>query len=155
GAGPGPSDAPRAGIDLSRNHPPALADGPPALARTLGRLAHQGDLGGLLGYAPDGGAPAHRAAGAAWLAQTGGHATPDNVLVTSGTQHAMMAVFAALTRPGDLVLTEALTYPGVQALTSLLHLRVQGVAMDEHGLRPDAFAAACRSGAARALYTIP
>src|SRR5262245_44424599 len=42
GAGPVPPDAPRADIDLSRNHPPALEDGPAALARTLSRLARGG-----------------------------------------------------------------------------------------------------------------
>src|SRR6185295_7435370 len=37
---------------------------------------------------------------------------------------------------------------------ALLHLRLQGVAFDEHGLRPDAFEAACRGGA-KALYCVP
>jgi DNA-binding transcriptional MocR family regulator len=64
-------------------------------------------------------------------------------------------VFAALLSPGDLVLAEALTYPGMKTLASLLSLRLQGVAMDAQGLRPDALAAACRTGSPRALYCMP
>jgi DNA-binding transcriptional MocR family regulator len=64
-------------------------------------------------------------------------------------------VLATLLRPGDLVLTESLTYAGMKALAELLHVRLQGLPMDAHGLRPDAFEDACRTGAARALYCVP
>lgn len=67
----------------------------------------------------------------------------------------MTAVLSGLLRPGDLVVTESLTYPGMKALAGLLHLRLQGIAMDEHGLRPDAFRAACRRGSVKALYCVP
>ena len=79
----------------------------------------------------------------------------DRVLVTSGSQHGMTAVFASLFAPGDVVATESLTYPGMKTLAGLLALRLQGVAMDEHGLRPDAFAAACRARRPKALYCVP
>jgi DNA-binding transcriptional MocR family regulator len=143
-------------VDLSVNHPPPTKgeDRGELLGRTLAALARRSDLGRLLAYPPEAGAPAHRAAGAAWIARSGLKAPPENVLVSSGSQHGMTAVFAALLRPGDLVVTEAVTYPGMKALASLLHLRLLGVAMDEHGLRPDAFAAACRLGA-KALYCVP
>jgi len=148
--------APHGLVDLSVNHPPTTKDESRGehLARTLAALARRSDLARLLGYPPEAGAPAHRAAGAEWIARSGLKASADNVLVTSGSQHAMTALFAAVLRPGDLVLTEALTYPGMKALAALLHLRLQGVAFDEHGLRPDAFAAACRGGA-KALYCVP
>jgi DNA-binding transcriptional MocR family regulator len=143
-------------VDLSVNHPPTTKDEArgEVLARTLAALARRSDLSGLLNYPPEAGAPAHRAAGAAWIARSGLKASPENVLVSSGSQHGMTAVFAALLRPGDLVLTEALTYPGMKALAALLHLRLLGVSMDENGLRPDAFEAACRSGP-KALYCVP
>jgi DNA-binding transcriptional MocR family regulator len=77
------------------------------------------------------------------------------VLVCSGSQHAVATVLATVLQPGDLVLTEALTYPGMKAVANLLHLRLRGLAMDEQGLLPDAFEAACRSAAPRALYCVP
>ena len=144
-------------VDLSVNHPPEPSDGrvPEALQSTLAALARRGGLGSLLVYPPDGGAAEHRAAGAAWMERSGLSASPDHVLVTSGSQHAMTALFATLLRPGDLVVTDALTYPGLKALAGLLHLRLQGLAWDEQGLEPSALAAACQAGAVKAVYCVP
>lgn len=147
----------RALIDLSVNIPPVPGGGEQSaqLARTLAALSSRSDLGSLLSYPPEGGAPAHRAAGASWIRRAGLEASAERVLVSSGSQHAMTAVFSALLRPGELVLTESLTYPGMRALAGLLHLRLQGLPMDEQGLLPGPLEAACRSGAARALYLVP
>ncbi len=155
-AGPAASGGPLL-VDLSANLPPATAHGleAVALARTLSALGRRPDLGRLLAYPPEGGAPEHRAAGAEWVRRAGLSARPEEVLVSSGGQHGLTAVFAALFAPGDVVATEALTYPGMKTLASLLALRLQGVAMDERGLRPDAFAAACRARRPKALYCVP
>ncbi|HEY8149379.1 MAG TPA: PLP-dependent aminotransferase family protein [Vicinamibacteria bacterium] len=144
-------------IDLSANLPPVAAVKQEAatLARTLAALSRRKDLGRLLAYPPEGGAREHRAAGAEWIRRGGFATTVERVLVTSGSQHGMTAVFAGLFAPGDVIATEALTYPGMKTLAGLLALRLQGVAMDEHGLRPDAFAAACRARRPKALYCVP
>ena len=144
-------------IDLSANHPPNNPGGGEsgALVRALAALSRRRDLAGLLDYPPPGGAREHRAAGAEWIRRSGLEAKAERVLVSSGNQHGMTAVFAALLSPGDLVLTEALTYPGLKNLAGLLSLRLQGVALDEQGMRPDALAAACRARTAKALYCVP
>ncbi|HSB62287.1 MAG TPA: PLP-dependent aminotransferase family protein [Vicinamibacteria bacterium] len=155
---PAPAPEPRASglLDLSQNHPPPEgAEFRAALESGLLALARQSDLGPLLDYPSDGGNLPDREAGAAWIERTGLPAAPSRVLVCAGSQHGITTVLATLLRPGDLLLTEALTYPGLKAVAGLLHLRVQGLPMDEEGLRPDAFEDACRGGAARALYTIP
>ncbi len=160
--GPAPelSPAPAASqpglVDLSLNLPPPLGEGKGgAFGRTLAALASQ-DLSSLLDdYAPEGASPGHREAGAAWLELSGLRAEPARTLVTSGSQHALTVVLSAFLRPGDLVLTEGLTYPGVKGVAALLNLRLQGLAMDGQGLDPAAFEAACRTQAPRALYTIP
>ena len=142
-------------IDLSLNLPP-----PPegfaaeaALRDALASLA-DADVAPLLAYAEEGGHPAHREAGAALIAQTGLAATADDVVVCCGGQHALTVLLAMLAQPGDLVAAEALTYAGLKAVAGLLRLRLHGVAMDDQGIRPDAFEAACRSGA-RVLYCVP
>jgi DNA-binding transcriptional MocR family regulator len=153
-------DVPSSGaglIDLSLNLPPTVEGADPAAAAlqtTLATLAAERDLASLLLYPPDGGSPRHREAGAAWMSRVGLEAPPERVLVVAGGHHAITTIFAALLQPGDLVLAEGLTYPGLKAIASLLHLRVQGLPLDEHGLRPEAFEAACRGGA-RALYCVP
>jgi DNA-binding transcriptional MocR family regulator len=144
-------------VDLSANLPPgADGDGEAgALARTLERLARRKDLARLLAYPPDGGAREHREAGAEWVRRSGMSTPSDRVLVSSGSQHGMTAVFTALFGPGDVVAAEALTYPGMKTLAGLLSLRLQPIALDQHGLRPDALAAACRARRLKAVYCVP
>jgi DNA-binding transcriptional MocR family regulator len=141
-------------IDLSFNYP-IVGDEAPALAKVLGRLAGSNDLATLLQYAPSAGRLPDRKAGAAWIARSGLETSAERVVLTNGGQHALATVLSALTRAGDSVATEWLTYPGMRALANLLDLRLVGLAMDSDGLLPDSFEAACRSGALKALYTMP
>jgi len=145
-------------LDLGLNLPPCLDGGPDAaaLAAAVSEVAGEGGLGRLLGYAPHAGSLPHREAGAEWMSRYGVTADPERVLVTCGAQHAMSAIFSALARPGDGVLSEALTYPGMKALANLLHLELRGVEMDSAGILPEALAEAC--GGARPprfLYLVP
>jgi DNA-binding transcriptional MocR family regulator len=144
-------------IDLSLNLPPVLPGDQlgQSLSATLLTLSNRSNLSALLGYQSPIGAERHRAAGAAWVSRSGLKAEAERVLITSGALHAMTVVFSTLTTPGDTVFTESLTYPGMKNLAHLLHLRLQGLAVDEHGILPEAFERACRSGTARVLYTIP
>ncbi len=126
-----------------------------AMARTLGNLSRRNDLQRYLNYHPHRGIAEHRVAASEWLARNGLSYTPDQIIVTGGGQHAMMTVFSTLCRPGDVVLTEQLTYAGMKALANHLQIRLYGVAMDQHGLIPSALAAACRSTHSRVLYCQP
>lgn len=144
-------------LDLALNHPPLLASEPPRLGfrRALQELSRRPDLGSLFDYPADGGNPGDREAGASWIRRAGIDARPEHVLVCSGSQHALTTVLATLFRPGDLILTEALTYPGLKAAARLLNLRLQGLALDAEGLRPEAFEAACRGSGPKGLYCVP
>ncbi len=141
-------------IDLSVNYPIREATDH-LFGDTLKMLADEPGVAGLLEYQTNRGLLHHREAGVKLIGHSGLQTSADRVVVTCGAQHAMMAAFTTLTRPGDVVLTEALTYPGMKLIAGLLQLRLQGVAMDEHGLRPDAFEAACRTSQPKALYCMP
>jgi DNA-binding transcriptional MocR family regulator len=141
-------------IDLTINRPVAAGEGV-AMAAALERLATEPDLGSLLDYHAPAGRSEDRVAGAAFLKSFGLAASPEQVVTTAGGQHAMACVIGALTRPGDTLAVEALTYPGLRALASLLHLRLAPIAIDDEGLIPEAFDAACRAAPVRALYTMP
>ncbi len=126
-----------------------------AFGPTLSAIAAAG-AAGLLDYAPHAGLPAHRAAGAQWLArQHRVAATPDQVLLTTGAQNAMAVALAAVARPGDVVLTERLTNYGMKTLAAVEGYHLEGIALDEHGVVPDAFDSACRRLAPKALYLVP
>lgn len=147
----------RSVIDLSLLFAPPLEGGAAAepMRRALSALAGDGDLDELLGYQPHAGARRHRRAGADWIGRTGLVAEPADVLVTAGAQHAMTCVLSVVARPGDVVMTEALTAPGFKDIASWMPLRTHGLPCDEHGLLPMAFDAACRLGVSRVLYTMP
>jgi DNA-binding transcriptional MocR family regulator len=141
-------------VDLSRNLPSASGPAAQMVAKHLAEMA-QSDLQPLLGYATNQGIYAHREAGADWLRRRGLNADPARIAVTSGAQNAMMLAIAALCRPGDVVLVEALTFYGIKSIANLLGVRPIGVEMDDDGLLPDALEAACRQHAPKALYTLP
>jgi DNA-binding transcriptional MocR family regulator len=154
------ADASRVGeglIDLSQNHPadPSAHPQRAALLATLGELTSHGELGRLLDYPAAGGNADDRAAGAEWIARTGVTAGADEVLLCTGSQHGLTVVLATLLGPGDLLLAEELTYAGLKPVAGLLHFHLKGLSIDRDGLLPDALAAACREGGAKALYLIP
>ena len=68
------------------------------------------------------------------------HVRPDRLVVFPGTQSILFNLLAYLAKPGDLVLTEALTFPGLKAAAARLGIKLAGVAMDEEGILPDALA---------------
>ena len=113
------------------------------------------DITPLLAYAPNAGIAAHREAGATWIARRGIAADPARVAVVAGAQNGMMLAIAALARPGDVVLTEALTFYGMKSIANLLGVRLVGVELDDDGLVPDALEAACRQHAPKAIYALP
>ena len=134
---------------------PAPGDEGDFFAAALQRLAGDPKYGALLDYQPQGGTERHRAAGSDWLARTGVEVRPERVVMTAGAQHGITVTLAALTHPGDRVATECLTYNGIKPVAEMLGVKLEGLPMDEHGLRPDGFEDACKRGTLRALYCIP
>ena len=127
-----------------------------AIGPTLAAIAASGTAGQLLEYAPHAGFPAHRAAGAQWLTrQHRAAAAPDTVLLTTGAQNGLAVALGAVARPGDVILAERLTNYGMKVLAAMQGYHLEGIAIDEHGLIPDAFDQACRRMAPKALYLVP
>lgn len=140
-------------IDLAANLPLYAADPDPSLA--LREIAGHPDARQLLRYPPPEGLPRHRGAAAQWLQEQGLPVRSEDVMVVGGAQHGIFVALAATTQPGDTVLVEALTYPGVLAAARMLGLNVRGVAIDGDGLVPEALDAALTETDARVLYCIP
>ncbi|MBB1489317.1 MocR-like ectoine utilization transcription factor EhuR [Oceanospirillum sediminis] len=142
-------------VDLRLNLPVAK-DRAMVLSQSMAELAAEPEqMNRLLGYQPDSGLPEHREQAVSWLKQTGLHASAENIAITNGGQNAIMLALLALTRPGDMILSEAMTYPGFMAITHQLHLRPQPVAMDDEGVIPSAFEDACKQFSPRVLYCTP
>lgn len=141
-------------IDLSRNL--VVRDRRDVQVRSLLRMYGDVDrMAALLDEEQDpAGVFEHRIAAARWIRKSGYSPAPEDIVICSGVQHAMHVVLATLTKPGDLIVTEALTYAGIKAIASLLGLQARGLAIDSEGLQPQALEDACRHGA-KFLYTTP
>ena len=108
----------------------------------------------IFGYQHHAGARHNRAAGSAWIGWTGLDAPTDRIVVTGGGQHAILLSLMALAKPGDEILVEEFTYPGMTDLAGHLHLRLRTVALDREGIVPASLDDACRTGRPTALYCI-
>ena len=81
-------------------------------------------------------------------------ATPDNVLVTTGSQQALDLVGKLFLDPGDHVATEEPTYLGALQAFAAYQARYLPLPVDDEGLRVDFLEDALRSGP-RFLYVLP
>jgi DNA-binding transcriptional MocR family regulator len=157
-----PARAPRAAgagieFDLSMNLPPepVEADLEGRIARGLEGLRRDYGLTDFLSYQRAGGSEADRGVAADWLRKRVRTAASDRLLIFPGTQTALIALLLSLTRPGDTVLTDRLTYPGVKSAAAAAGVRLVGVEADTAGMIPEALDEACRRKKPKAVYLVP
>src|ERR1700726_2945649 len=137
-------------VDLSMNLPPE-PDDPELLDRMQDGLEALGrDLVYLMRYQGFGGVQADKDAALTWLGRRGLAPQQDRLFITPGAHPALLGSLGVLAKAGDVVLSEALTYPGARSIAAQLGLKLVGVPMDEQGLDADAFADACRLHAPKA-----
>lgn len=124
-------------LNLAVNSP-ARGDHEQLLRSALAAASTAPSLASLLSYETDIGGRADREAAADWLSRSNIHVEPDHVAICHGGQHAILVALGTVLRPGDVLLTEALTYPGVKSAAQVLDVRIVGVEMDEQGIIPAA-----------------
>ena len=110
----------------------------------------------LIGYTENSGHETHRRAGVEWgryFGLEGGN--ENNTLLTNGAQHALSLLINALTKPGDAIAVEALTYPGILAIASLSGRQVVAIPMDEQGMSPSDLDNAILQHDIKAVIVIP
>lgn len=142
-------------VDLSMNLPPE-PDDPELLDRMQdGWDAISRDLVLLMRYQGFGGVAADKEAASAWVSRRGLVPQQDRLFIAPGAHPALLGILGLLARPGDVILSEAITYPGVRSIAGQLGLSLVGIPMDDQGLDADAFAAACLRSSPKALYLNP
>lgn len=142
--------------DLSFNRPILTPRHSEVMKQALERQASSPDMAELLSYhRPWVGHETHRVTAARWLRQMGLAADPADVTIVSGAQHAVSVALLTSARAGDIVLTEELIDPSTRLLLGALGLGVRGLEMDSEGIRPCAFADACKAEKVRALVCVP
>lgn len=89
------------------------------------------------------------------LASQGIQASPDQVLITSGSQQGIALVCQVLLKPGDTILVESPTYNLALELFRSLGLKILGVPVDEHGMQVETLEPLLQKWHPRLIYTIP
>ena len=141
-------------IDFSLNLPVPV-DTDNLLQESLREVADDVPNLDLVGYQSEKGALRQRQWAQQWLKQQGVDTDTDNIVITCGGQHGITLAIAATVRPGEQLLCEGLTYPGLTAVTAQLGIKVTGLEQDEHGIIPASLEEYCKSGNYRALYCTP
>ena len=150
-------DAPPTAAPIDMAHNVAIpTDEVAALRQVFADLSQNPQrMADVLAYQPETGAKHHRVAGAQWLRRFGTRGAWSRVMVTHGAQHALAGVLRTIARPGDTLLTESLSYPGLLALARSLRLQVIGLEMDGEGMLPDALDKAAQTFQTKLLYCSP
>ena len=87
-------------------------------------------------------------------ARYGMHITPDNILITSGSQQALDLLGKVFINRGDRILVEAPTYLGAMQAWNAYGAEYITVRMDEEGMDIDQIEAALRAGP-KFIYVLP
>ncbi|MEM1362689.1 MAG: PLP-dependent aminotransferase family protein [Pseudomonadota bacterium] len=137
-------------------HSPALSDtGQSALVCELMSEIAQDPPSGVMDYPNRETFRPAREAIMQWLAGTplGALDERDIVLCHGGQNGILLILQSVLKEPRPVILIEELAYSGFRHAAELLRAEVVPVAMDEHGLVPEALEAAARAHEAQALCT--
>ncbi|CAL9529234.1 2-aminoadipate transaminase [Streptomyces sp. enrichment culture] len=108
-----------------------------------------------LQYSTTEGEPTLRAALAARATARGLPTSPDDLLVTTGSQQALSLLATALLEPGDTVLVEDPCYLAALQAFGFAGARIVPVPGDEHGLDPRALEELVGRERPKLLYTVP
>lgn len=144
-------------LDLSMTIPPApkgLRLGE-LMQRGIAEILARSDADQLMNYHGGAGALAERAAGAAWLAPLLGALSPQRIAVVPGAQTGLNALLSLLAQPGETILTEPLTYPGLIGAARQHGLAIASVATDADGPLPEALDEAAERSGARLFALTP
>ncbi|MGD8216152.1 PLP-dependent aminotransferase family protein [Aestuariimicrobium sp. Y1814] len=143
--------APAEPVDLSSGVLPAS----PLMGQVL-RGNWDQELRGLLrvGFLPWG-VDSFREEVASYYDELGLPTTPNQVLATNGSHHALTLLVDCLLEPGDVVLVEDPTYRGALDVFGRRGVQVVGVPVDAGGIDPGALRLAIRKHQPRLVYVLP
>lgn len=141
-------------IDLEFNYP-ALPTQSALIAKSLQGLERPEALEVALRQATSTGTQAARAISAQFLSRKEWSPNPEQIIFTANGRQCIAAALAAVVPPGGRCGVESLTYPFIKGIAARLGVTLVPLAMDEHGVRPDAVQKAHRDAHLSALYIQP
>ncbi|MCA1455326.1 PLP-dependent aminotransferase family protein [Bradyrhizobium sp. BRP22] len=142
-------------VDLSMNLPPE-PDNPDLIARMQAGADYiMRDVVSLLRYQGFGGTQADKDAASSWLGRRALVPAQSRIFVSPGAHPALLGILSILAKPGEVVLCEAITYPGIRAIAAQLGITLVGLPMDDEGVELQALTDACKKLKPKAIYLNP
>lgn len=152
-AEPAPEERVREPIDLTSTWPPNL-EVASMLAAAVARLTGDRSFDFLARRA--GTVPAlDLAAGRDWLQPRFDLEVGGRLAMASGARNALIGLLSSLVGTGGRLLVEAMCWPTVRTLATVLGIELVPVALDAEGILPDALDAAAQASQATVLYCVP
>jgi DNA-binding transcriptional MocR family regulator len=141
-------------IDLEFNYP-SLPTQSALIAKSLQGLERPESLEVALRQATSTGTLAARNISAQFLSRKEWSPNAEQIVFTANGRQCIAAALAAVVPPGGRCGVESLTYPFIKGIAARLGVTLVPLAMDEHGVRPDAVQKAHRDAHLSALYLQP
>ncbi len=142
-------------VDLSMNLPPEPTD-PALLDRMREGLSEVArNIVSLMRYQGFGGSAQDKDAASAWLGRRALVPNQERLFISPGAHPALAGILQVLAKPGDVVLCERVTYPGIRAIAAQMGVNLIGLPMDQAGIEPAALAEAIQRYKPVALYLNP
>jgi DNA-binding transcriptional MocR family regulator len=142
-------------MDFRLNVPPQPPELQEKLASAIESVLRRADFLERLTYGSTAGRPEDREAAAHWLRPRLSTVTADDIVICAGSASLLVALVTTFAKPGDVIVTEALTYPGIRAVARHFGMTLAGVPTDQQGIIPAALAEACERLRPRILYCTP
>ena len=150
-----PQSFPPRPVDLTMNLPPEPND-PELIERMQAGVDYVAkDIVSLLRYQEFGGSQADKDAASIWFRRRSLAPPRERVFIAPGAHAALSGILTLIARPGDRILSEQITYPGIRSITAQLGLKLVGLPMDCDGIVPEALAEACEKLKPKAIYLNP
>jgi DNA-binding transcriptional MocR family regulator len=141
-------------IDLEFNYP-SLPTQSVLIAKSLQGLERPESLEVALRQATSTGTLAARNISAQFLSRKDWSPNAEQIVFTANGRQCIASALAAVVPPGGRCGVESLTYPFIKGIAARLGVTLVPLAMDEHGVRPDAVQKAHRDAHLSALYLQP
>jgi DNA-binding transcriptional MocR family regulator len=141
--------------NLTMNLPPEPDDLELLERMRAGLVEIARDLSPLLRYQWFGGTQEDKDAASSWLGRRALVPAQERIFISPGVHPALTGIFGTMARPGDAVLSDRMTYPGLRSIAAQMGLRLRGLPTDANGIEPSALAEACVKLRPKALYLNP
>lgn len=115
----------------------------------------KGYLEKLYSYSAVGGHRHQKAASVRYLRQFGVHTDEEHIALFAGAQNAISCALLSIFKLGDSIAVDQFTYANLIGTARLAHIRLEPVAGDEHGMRPELLNELCQKKRIAGIFLMP